>query len=80
VNDQLQPEIRLVKTGVGYDDDEPIPSTIYRAWEKGSQFELPRERTLVRGLAEEEVLRVVTTQTSETETASPDSFQLPKAE
>lgn len=80
VNDQLQPEIRLVKTGVGYDNDEPIASTIYRSWEKGSHFELPRERTLVRGLAEEEVLRIVTTQISESETASPESFQLPKAE
>ena len=80
VNDQLQPEIRLVKSGVGIDDDEPIPSTIYRGWERGSHYELPRERTLVRGLAEEEVLRVVTTQINETDTPAPSSFELFKAE
>jgi serine protease Do len=80
VNDQLQPEIRLVKTGGGIDDDEPIPSTLYRGWQRGTRFELPRERTLVRGLAEEEILRVVATQILESEPAPHDSFHMPKGE
>ncbi|WP_254513543.1 S1C family serine protease [Anatilimnocola floriformis] len=77
VNEQLQPQIQLVKTGVGIDDDEPIASTIYRQWKRAGNYDLPTERVLVRKLAEVEQLRIVTTQIA---TLSPAKaiFQTPK--
>ncbi len=78
VNDQLRPEVQLVKAGVGFDDDEPIPSTLYRQWKRVANFDLPHERTLVRKLAEEVVLRVVTTDVQTITMTTPDFFQMPK--
>ncbi|WP_425614113.1 S1C family serine protease [Anatilimnocola sp. NA78] len=78
VNDKLQPEIQLVKSGVGIDDDEPIASTIYRQWKLAANVNLPYERTLVRKLAEEEQLRIVTTNVTALDEAESSLFQLPK--
>jgi len=51
-DDDGQPRIELVKTGVGLDDDEPIASTLC-----GSSF--TERRALVHGLAEEQELEIV---------------------
>lgn len=77
VNDQLAPEVQLVKSGVGYDDDEPIPSVIYRRWERATKVRLPRERILVRKLNEEETLRIVTTRVTDDLNNDSSSFQFP---
>jgi serine protease Do len=77
VNDQLQPAIQLVKSGVGIDDDEPIASTVYRQWKRVANVDLPHERTLVRKLVEEEMLRIVTTSVM-TSQSSAEAYQLPK--
>lgn len=75
-NEKLQPNIQLVKSGVGVDDDEPIASTIYRRWEAAANLLLPSERILVRQLKEEELQRIVTTHISEREHS--ESFSMPK--
>jgi hypothetical protein len=81
VNEHLQPEIQLVKSGVGYDDDETIASTIYRQWKPIAGYQLPMERTLVRKLAEEEVLRIVTTNAQALDKNTPEGLQtVPKVQ
>jgi S1-C subfamily serine protease len=47
-----QPRMELVKTGVGLDDDEPIPGTLFG--------DLRQERRIVRSLAETAKLTIVT--------------------
>ena len=78
VNEQLQPQIQLVKTGVGIDDDEPIASTVYRQWKRIENVDLPGERVLVRKLAEEEQLRIVITQVAASMPLTNDLFQMPQ--
>ncbi|QDU29617.1 Periplasmic serine endoprotease DegP precursor [Anatilimnocola aggregata] len=78
VNDKLQPEIQLVKSGVGIEDDEPIASTIYRQWKTVANLSVPHERTLVRKLSEEELLRIVTTNVTTLGKVEPELFQMPK--
>ena len=56
------PWMELVKSGVGIDDGEPIPSTIYSEPRPFEGRELPMRRTLVRGLAEHALLSIVTSQ------------------
>jgi serine protease Do len=77
VNDQLQPELNLIKSGVGYDDDEPIESTLYRQWKVAAGLNLPHERTLVRSLAETERLRIVTTSVQTIAEPAPAMFARP---
>jgi serine protease Do len=79
VNEQLAPEIKLLKAGVGYDDDEPIPSTIYRHWKRAANVDVPFERTLVRKLGEEEVLRIITKDAQSLDQPASEMFQMPKA-
>lgn len=76
-NEQLQPTVQLVKSGVGIDDDEPIASTVYRQWKRVANVDLPHERTLVRKLAEEEQLRIVTTEVM-TSQGPAEFYQMPK--
>jgi hypothetical protein len=79
VNEQLQPQIQLLKTGVGTDNDEPIASTVYRQWKRVAHFDLPHERVLVRKLAEEEQLRIVLSpDVMISQTADGAVFQMPK--
>lgn len=78
VNEQLQPQIQLVKTGVGIDDEEPIASTVYRQWKRVGQCDLPAERILVRKLAEEEQLRIVMARAMLEESTNNEDFQMPK--
>ena len=79
MNEQLQPQIQLMKTGVGTDNDEPIASTVYRQWKRVANFDLPHERVLVRKLAEEEQLRIVLSpQVMISQTADSAVFQMPK--
>jgi S1-C subfamily serine protease len=80
VNDQLQPELNLIKSGVGYDDDEPIDSTLYRQWKVAAGVNLPHERTLVRSLAETERLRIVTTRVEAHQDVTPALFAPPTQE
>jgi S1-C subfamily serine protease len=77
VNDQLQPELKLIKSGVGHDDDEPIDSTLYRQWMVAAGVNLPHERTLVRSLAETERLRVESTSVHTIAKATPEMFARP---
>jgi hypothetical protein len=55
------PQIELVKSGVGIDDEEPIPSTIYGDFRPVEGVAIPHQRTLVSGLAEAPGLAIVTT-------------------
>jgi hypothetical protein len=59
--DRGQPHIELVKSGVGLDNDEPIPGTLYGELRSIGSFQIPHRRTLVRGLAETPEVEVVTT-------------------
>jgi S1-C subfamily serine protease len=54
------PGIELVKSGVGTGDEEPIPSTIYSDFKIVEGLAIPHGRTLVTGLAEQEVLTIHT--------------------
>ncbi|MEX2177028.1 MAG: trypsin-like peptidase domain-containing protein [Pirellulaceae bacterium] len=56
------PHIELVKSGVGIDDGEPSPSTVYGDFRPIGGLLVPYRRTLVRGLAESPELEIVTTQ------------------
>jgi serine protease Do len=58
------PHIELVKTGVGLDDDEPISSALYEGFQAKSEWMIPAGRTLVRGLAEEPIYSIATTEIS----------------
>jgi serine protease Do len=65
-----QQRVELVKAGVGLDDEEPIPSTIYRDFAASVGLALPARAALVRGLAETEQLEIVTEQASLVEITS----------
>jgi S1-C subfamily serine protease len=68
-DDAGRPHVQLQKSGVGIDDDEPIPSVIYDQWQKlalgylaheaAGDVTWPRRRTLVLGLAERPALTCV---------------------
>lgn len=72
-----QPHIELVKSGVGYDNDEPIPSTVYSEFQPLDGLMLPVRRTLVRGLAEQPDLSVVTTKARTLTEVPSDLFAKP---
>ncbi len=59
-NDRGQPACDLLKSGVGLDDDEKIPSVVYRDWKPvaDQQIQLPHDRQFVRGLSELPSLRI----------------------
>jgi hypothetical protein len=61
LDSQGQPRIELVKSGVGLDDDEPIPGTLYGDFRAIGSYQVPHRRTLVRGLAEQGTAEIVTT-------------------
>jgi len=77
-NEQLHPEIKVLKSGVGVDDDEPIPSTIYRQWKREAGFDLPSERILVKKLAEEQMLRIELVEVQKLVNPAPKLFQMRK--
>ena len=60
LDDHGQPQIELVKSGVGLDNDEPIPSALYDDFRPIGSYQIPHRRTLVRGLAEEPASVIVT--------------------
>jgi serine protease Do len=76
--ERQQQVIRLVKSGVGIDDDEPIPSVLYH--DDLNEQVLPTK--LVRGLAEVPIISTESAQTTEVEFENLDSvddqlFRLP---
>jgi serine protease Do len=71
------PQVELVKSGVGIDDDEPIPSTIYGEFRKLNGLSIPHRRTLVQGLAEVPMLEVTTTKCELLSTIAEELFQNP---
>jgi hypothetical protein len=73
-----QPHIELVKSGVGIDNDEPIPSTIYTEFRPLEGLMLPTRRTLVHGLAEQPDLAVVTSQARVLTDVSDEVFRVMK--
>lgn len=69
------PHIELIKSGVGVDNDEPIPSTLYGDFRA---LGIPYQRRLVRRLAEEAVLDVVTSKCESLSDISDSWFQQPE--
>ncbi|MDX1946263.1 MAG: trypsin-like peptidase domain-containing protein [Pirellulaceae bacterium] len=57
-DEQGRPAIQLLKSGVGIDDEEPIPSTVYGDFRPTAGRLIPFRRTLVRSLAESVQLRI----------------------
>jgi hypothetical protein len=51
--------VQLQKSGVGIDDDEPIPAVIYEGWQEHDGLLVPHKRTLVLGLDERPELTCV---------------------
>jgi serine protease Do len=72
------PRIELVKSGVGIDDDEPIPSTLYADFRAVEGLAIPHRRTLVTGLAEAPVLEVVTTKCELLTSVAEELFKQPE--
>ena len=50
--DDGRPQVQLQKSGVGIDDDEPIPAVVYEGWREHDGLLVPERRTLVLGLDE----------------------------
>jgi S1-C subfamily serine protease len=76
IGDKLQPQIELVKTGVGLGDDEPISGTLYGDLRQVGSYLIPYRRTLVRGLGEEVVGEVVATKVMPLSEISSELFEL----
>ena len=76
-NEQGSPHVEIVKSGVGIDDEEPIPSTCYSDFRPIQGLLIPQRRALVRSLAESEDLVVVTIQCEPLADFSADLFQRP---
>jgi hypothetical protein len=72
------PQIELVKSGVGTDDDEPIPSTLYSDFKSVEGISIPQRRTLVTGLAETPQLEMVTTKCELLTSAKDEEFKQPE--
>jgi hypothetical protein len=72
-----KPSIALVKSGVGIDDDEPIPSTIYRDPVASQPVRVAGTRVLVRGLGEEPVAKASETTITWSETIDEQQFSKP---
>ena len=73
-----QPRIELVKSGVGLDADEPIPATLFGDFRRIGSHDLPHLRKLVRGLAEEPVLEVMTVKCEPLSSVDASQFQKPE--
>jgi S1-C subfamily serine protease len=71
-----QPQIQLVKTGVGLDDDEPIAGTMYADVRPVAGVLIPHQRSLVHGLAEDATFSVMTTTAIESDLGT-DIFHKP---
>ena len=78
VDDRGQPRIELVKSGVGLDNDEPISATLYGDFRPIGSYQIPHRRTLIRGLAEQPVLEVVTNKCEPLSSVDADLFQIPQ--
>jgi S1-C subfamily serine protease len=78
LDDRGQPRIELVKSGVGLDDDESIPATLYGDFRPIGSYQIPHRRMLVRGLAEEMVLEVVTVKCEPLSNVEEVQFQKPE--
>ncbi len=61
-DDAGMPHVQLQKSGVGIDDDEPVPSVTYDRWQDHGGLRLPQQRKLVLSLAEREELVCVSQQ------------------
>lgn len=72
-----QPSIELVKSGVGIDDEEPIPSTLYSDHRPVSGLSVPHRRTLVRGLNERAEYEIVTSQCQLLDEVGNEAFSRP---
>jgi S1-C subfamily serine protease len=76
-DDSDGPQLALVKTGIGLDDDEPIASTLFSDFQLIGKALISNRRTLVHGLAEISDLAIVTSSVSALDTISDDTFQIP---
>lgn len=52
----------VLKTGIGLDDDEPVASLVYQNWSREGGVYWPRQKLLVRGLAENTTQRIQTSE------------------
>ena len=77
-DDSVNPRVQLQKSGVGIDDDEPIPSVTYDEWEETEGLSLPWKRTIVRGLAEAPELSIETQSCSALAEIDDAFFLVPK--
>jgi serine protease Do len=71
------PQIELVKSGVGIDDEEPIASTLYSDFRLIEGMAIPHQRTLVNGLAEAPGLVIITTKCELLSETAPELFAAP---
>jgi serine protease Do len=78
LNDRGQPHIELVKSGVGLNNDEPIPGTLFGDFLPIGSFQIPHRRTLVRGLAEAPDVEVVTSMCEPLSSVDEVTFQKPE--
>jgi hypothetical protein len=78
LDDRGQPRIELVKSGVGLDDDEPIAATLYGDFRPIGSYQIPHRRTLVRGLAEETTVEIVTTKCEALSSVEAALFEKPE--
>jgi hypothetical protein len=66
-----------VKSGVGMDDEEPIPSTLYSDFRSVTGLSVPYRRTLVRGLNERAEYEIVTSHCELLDEVSHEAFARP---
>jgi serine protease Do len=72
-----EPSIDMVKSGVGIDDEEPIPSTLYSDFRPVSGMSIPHHRTLVLGLDERAEYEIVTNRCELLGEVNADMFSSP---
>ena len=62
LNREGRGEVQVLKSGVGIEDEEPVPAVQYHDWKPlaANKALFPHRRTLVRGLAEAPALEAVT--------------------
>jgi hypothetical protein len=78
LDDRGAPHVELVKSGVGLDNDEPIPATLYGDFRPIGSYQIPHRRRLVRGLAEETTAEVVTTKCEPLSSIDGAQFEKPQ--
>lgn len=70
--------LELIKTGVGLDDHEPIPSTLLSDFRQIGSYQIPHRRILVQGISESTAFEIRTTSCKAASTFDEMTFALPQ--